>query len=44
MAARIVKGVEADETIIWPDPTFTGAGAAYVGNPISLGEMLARQT
>jgi hypothetical protein len=44
VAARIVEGVEADETIIWPAPALTGGGAVYLGTPIALGEMLARQT
>jgi NAD(P)-dependent dehydrogenase (short-subunit alcohol dehydrogenase family) len=41
VAARIVAGVQADETIIWPDPTSAGAGGAYLENPIALEEMLA---
>ena len=46
VAVRIVEGVdvEADETIIWPGPVSAGAGGAYLGNPIFLGEMSARQT
>jgi len=41
VAARIIEGVEADETIIWPDPTSAGAGSAYLNDPIALEAMLA---
>lgn len=41
VAVRIVEGVQAGEAIIWPDPISTGAGGAYLENPIALEEMLA---
>jgi NAD(P)-dependent dehydrogenase (short-subunit alcohol dehydrogenase family) len=41
VAKRIVEGVQAGETIIWPDPTSAGAGGAYLENPIALEEMFA---
>ena len=41
VAARIVEGVQAGETIIWPDPTSAGAGGAYLKDPMALEEMLA---
>jgi NAD(P)-dependent dehydrogenase (short-subunit alcohol dehydrogenase family) len=41
VAARIIEGVQAGETVIWPDPTSTEAGCAYLENPIALEEMLA---
>lgn len=41
VAAKIIDGVQAGETILWPDPMSTGAGAAYLENPVALEEMLA---
>jgi NAD(P)-dependent dehydrogenase (short-subunit alcohol dehydrogenase family) len=41
VAARIVEGIRANEAIIWPDPISSGAGGAYLENPIALEEMLA---
>jgi NAD(P)-dependent dehydrogenase (short-subunit alcohol dehydrogenase family) len=41
VATRIVEGVQAGESIIWPDPVSAGGGGAYLGNPIALEEMLA---
>jgi NAD(P)-dependent dehydrogenase (short-subunit alcohol dehydrogenase family) len=41
VAVRIVEGIQADETIVWPDPISAGGGVAYLENPIALEEMLA---
>lgn len=41
VAARIIDGVEAGESVIWPDPVSEGAGGAYLENPIALEEMFA---
>lgn len=41
VAARIVEGVQAGETVIWPDPVSAGAGGVYVEDPIGLEELLA---
>ncbi len=41
VAARIVEGVQAGESIIWPDPISAGGGGAYLENPVALEEMLA---
>jgi NAD(P)-dependent dehydrogenase (short-subunit alcohol dehydrogenase family) len=41
VAARIIEGIEAGETVIWPDPVSAGAGTTYLGNPIALEAMLA---
>ena len=40
VAARVVAGLGAGETIIWPDPVSAGAGQAYLENPLALEAML----
>jgi NAD(P)-dependent dehydrogenase (short-subunit alcohol dehydrogenase family) len=41
VAQRIVAGVAAGESVIWPDDASAGAGAVYLGDPIALERMLA---
>jgi NAD(P)-dependent dehydrogenase (short-subunit alcohol dehydrogenase family) len=41
VAAGIVAGVEAGETVIWPDDVSAGAGAVYLVDPLRLEELLA---
>lgn len=41
VAGRIVAGVAAGRTVIWPDDTSAGAGSVYTTNPVALEVMLA---
>jgi NAD(P)-dependent dehydrogenase (short-subunit alcohol dehydrogenase family) len=41
VARRIVAGIVAGETVVWPDDASAGAGAAYLENPLALEKMLA---
>ncbi|MCK9895953.1 SDR family NAD(P)-dependent oxidoreductase [Frankia sp. AgB32] len=41
VAARIVAGVAAGQTVIWPDDASAGAGSVYLGDPTGLERMLA---
>jgi|tagenome__1003787_1003787.scaffolds.fasta_scaffold20474088_2 NAD(P)-dependent dehydrogenase (short-subunit alcohol dehydrogenase family) len=41
VAARIVAGIEAADTVIWPDDASAGAGSVYVTDPVKLEALLA---
>jgi NAD(P)-dependent dehydrogenase (short-subunit alcohol dehydrogenase family) len=41
VAARIVRGIGAGETVIWPDDASAGAGSVYLGDPVKLELLLA---
>jgi NAD(P)-dependent dehydrogenase (short-subunit alcohol dehydrogenase family) len=41
VAARIVAGINASDTVIWPDDASAGAGSVYLGDPVRLEELLA---
>jgi NAD(P)-dependent dehydrogenase (short-subunit alcohol dehydrogenase family) len=41
VAARIVAGIEAADTVIWPDDASAGAGSVYVTDPVKLELLLA---
>ncbi len=41
VAARIVAGVEAADTVIWPDDASAGAGSVYLSDPVRLELLLA---
>jgi NAD(P)-dependent dehydrogenase (short-subunit alcohol dehydrogenase family) len=41
VARRIVAGIAAGDTVIWPDDASEGAGKVYLGDPIQLERMLA---
>jgi len=41
VAARIVAGIDAGETMIWPDDASAGAGSVYLDDPVRLEQMLA---
>ncbi|OHV33381.1 MULTISPECIES: SDR family NAD(P)-dependent oxidoreductase [Pseudofrankia] len=41
VAERIVAGVAAGQTVIWPDDAAAGAGSVYLTDPLGLERMLA---
>jgi hypothetical protein len=41
VAARIVAGIGAGDTMIWPDDASAGAGPVYVTDPVRLEQLLA---
>ncbi|WP_322754768.1 hypothetical protein [Frankia sp. Cas3] len=41
VAERIVAGVVAGQTVIWPDDASAGAGSVYLSDPVGLERMLA---
>ena len=41
VAARIVAGIEAADTVIWPDDASAGAGSVYLSDPVKLELLLA---
>lgn len=41
VARRIVAGIAAGDTVVWPDDASEGAGKVYLGDPIQLERMLA---
>ncbi|WP_322755859.1 SDR family NAD(P)-dependent oxidoreductase [Frankia sp. Cas3] len=41
VAGRIVAGIAAGETVVWPDDTSAHAGTVYVTDPLRLEQMLA---
>jgi NAD(P)-dependent dehydrogenase (short-subunit alcohol dehydrogenase family) len=41
VAARIVAGIAAGDTIVWPDDASAGAGSVYLTDPVKLEQMLA---
>lgn len=41
VAARIVAGIEAADTVIWPDDASAGAGSVYLTDPVKLELLLA---
>jgi NAD(P)-dependent dehydrogenase (short-subunit alcohol dehydrogenase family) len=41
VAHRIVAGIAAGDTVVWPDDASAGAGEVYLGDPLQLEQMLA---
>ena len=41
VAARIIAGINAGDTVIWPDEASAAAGAVYLTDPVKLEQMLA---
>ncbi|TDU88027.1 short-subunit dehydrogenase [Kribbella voronezhensis] len=41
VARRIVAGIAAGDTVIWPDDASAGAGKVYLGDPLQLERLLA---
>ncbi|MDT3445839.1 hypothetical protein [Pseudofrankia sp. BMG5.37] len=41
VAERIIAGVAAGQSVIWPDDASAGAGSLYLGDPAGLERMLA---
>lgn len=41
VAARIVAGIAAGQSVIWPDDASAGAGSVYLSDPLALERMLA---
>jgi NAD(P)-dependent dehydrogenase (short-subunit alcohol dehydrogenase family) len=41
VARRIVAGIAAGESVVWPDDASAGAGKVYLGDPLQLEQMLA---
>jgi hypothetical protein len=40
VAERIVAGLTADETVMFPDDVSAGAGSVYLSDPLKLEQML----
>ncbi|MFI5953870.1 SDR family NAD(P)-dependent oxidoreductase [Cryptosporangium sp. NPDC051539] len=41
VARRIVEGIAAGDTVVWPDEASAGAGQVYLGDPLHLERLLA---
>jgi NAD(P)-dependent dehydrogenase (short-subunit alcohol dehydrogenase family) len=41
VARRIVAGIAAGDSVVWPDDASAGAGKVYLGDPLQLEQMLA---
>lgn len=41
VAARIVEGIAAGQSVVWPDDASAGAGSVYLSDPQKLEQMLA---
>lgn len=41
VAARIVKGIDAGNAVVWPDDASAGAGSVYLSDPLRLEQLLA---
>lgn len=41
VAAGIVAGISAANTVIWPDDASAGAGSVYLDDPVELERLLA---
>jgi NAD(P)-dependent dehydrogenase (short-subunit alcohol dehydrogenase family) len=41
VATRIVAGINAGDTVIWPDDASAGAGSVYLSDPVQLETLLA---
>lgn len=41
VAARIVAGLTAGDTVIWPDDASAGAGSLYLTDPVGFERVLA---
>ena len=41
VATRIVAGINAGDTVIWPDDASAGAASVYLSDPVQLERLLA---